>query len=433
MDKDTSMSAKEINQIEVFEKLSREELKQKQAAKILNLSVRQVRRKLKKYKAIGPSSLVHKLRGKRSNRRIAQTEVDRAIKVIKEKYWDFGPTFAHEKLLQEHEVDFSVETLRQAMITAGIWIPKTRKRQNHHPLRERRSCFGSLVQVDGSPHNWFEDRGPRCNLNVMVDDATNICLLRFSKAEDTQSYFQTLMDYLPTYGLPLAFYIDKHSVFKVNKPHNLDYKKPSLTDSFQTQFSRAMKEISIPLIFASTPQAKGRVERLNLTLQDRLTKELRLAGVSDIEEANLFLKEFTKKFNAQFSVEPKSKLNMHRPLDPNIDLSKILCFKYKRVLSKNLTCQFENIVYQIDTNRSARSLSKTLVTITKSLKGKIRIYDHRGKEFKFFTKRILPKVLRANSKNLNSKVDDILRKNNQQKKNPWEFSPKELDGYQPNH
>lgn len=414
-----AMSNKEITQVEVFEKLKRREIKQGHAARLLTLSVRQVRRKLKKYKLEGAKSLAHKGRGKKSNREISQSELDWAMDEIRKKYIDFGPTLAHEYLFRNDKSYFSVERLRQEMVKEGLWKPKSRKKAHIHQLRERRACLGELVQLDGSPHDWFEGRGPRCNLNVAIDDATGKVTLFFSQVETTQDYFRLVEQYILFYGVPASFYVDKHSIFRVNITNNPDLKKPIIDDRFEglTQFGRAMRELGIAVIFANTPQAKGRVERINQTLQDRLVKELRIRGISTIEDGNAFLPEFVAQFNTRFCVNSRSKVDAHRKLPKGINLSKILCIKNTRVLSKNLTFQYDNTIYQIKTSRSAYTLRKTAVTICERYDGSITLWDHKGQLLQYTTIKKLPSTKSTNSKQLNKQVDDILTK---QKKNPWE-------------
>ncbi len=204
-----------------------------------------------------------------------------------------------------------------------------------------------MIQLDGSPHDWFEGRAPKCNLNVAVDDATNTFSVKFSKSETTQDYFKLLDEYINQYGLPLAIYADKHSIFRVNTPSNLDLRKPGKHDKYEglTQFGRACKELGIELIFANTAQAKGRVEKVNFTFQDRLIKEMRLEGISSIADANNFAPKYMKKFNKMFSKPPKSGVDMHKKLNKDIDLSNILCIKEARILSKksNLSIQQYNL------------------------------------------------------------------------------------------
>ena len=430
MKEDITMSKKEVLQIEVFEKLVRKEIKQKTVANLLELSIRQVQRKIHNFKLHGAESLIHKSRGKTSNNKIPQEKLDRAMELIKEKYYDFAPTLASEKLLENHKIKLSVEKLRQEMIEVGIWKPKRKKKAQVHQLRERRACFGELVQLDGSPHDWFEGRAPRCNLNVAIDDATGKSTLKFSQVETTQDYFKLVEKYFFRCGLPIALYVDKHSIFRVNTPTNLDLNKPSKNESEGlTQFGRAMKELGVELIFANTAQAKGRVEKVNRTLQDRLVKEMRINHITGIEEANQFLPKFINKFNHRFSVKPRSGVDMHRKLDKRIDLTKILCTKETRVISKNLTFQYNNTIFQIKTKRSAYTLRKTTITLCERYDGTIKVLDSRDKLLEYTTIKKLPNTRATNGKLLNHKLDAILvaqAQTNYQKRNPWESNLDEL-------
>jgi len=426
---DIVMSNEEINQVEIFEKLVRKEIKQKKAAEILDLSVRQIKRKLHAYKISGAKALVHKARGKVGNRKIPQDKVAVSMDIIREKYWDFGPTLAHEKLVEDHGCKLSLATIRNEMISVGLWKPSRRRKAHVHQLRERRACFGELVQLDGSPHHWFEGRAESCNLNVMIDDATGIPFLDFSVVETTQDYFRLAEQYFLAYGLPRAIYADKHSIFRINTPTNLDYIKPSKNNQYEglTQFGRACKELNIELIFASTAQAKGRVERINQTLQDRLVKEMRLNNISSIAQANSFLPDFTKQFVQKFSVQPKSNINMHRKLNKNSNLEKILCIKETRTLSKNLTLQYNSTIFQIKTNRSAYTLRKTVVTICEKYDNSITIWDNKNNQLEYTTIKKLPNTRETTEKQLNQLVDAILIKENYEKKNPWQSDFEELE------
>jgi transposase len=423
------MSNKEINQVDIFEKLVRKEIKQKKAALMLGLSVRQIKRKLAVYKIKGTQSLIHQGRRKIGNRKISLEITDVLMNIIREKYWDFGPTLAHEKLVENYECKLSLATIRKEMIAANLWKSSGRRKAHVHQLRERRACVGELLQLDGSPHDWFEGRAPKCNLNVIIDDATSSVSLKLSKSETTQDYCELIEEYVLEFGLPLAIYADKHSIFRVNTTTNFDLKKPDKNNQFEglTQFGRAMKELNIELIFANTPQAKGRVERVNQTLQDRLVKELRLNNISDIKDANIFLKIFTKRFNMRFSVKPKSIVDMHRKLNRDINLKKILCVKEKRVLSKNLTFQYNDTIYQIKTQRSAYTLRKTIITICERYEGVITIWDTKNNQFEYTTIKKLPSTRETNSKKLNQLVDAILVRENYKKKNPWESDFEELE------
>lgn len=420
------MSSKEIGRIDILEKLARRELKQKVGAELLGVSVRQIKRLVKKYKRDGAQSLIHKARGKVSNNKIAPEIIDQAIKLVKDNYSDFGPTLAGEKLAENHGITLSSERIRQEMILVGLWKPHRRRKASVHQLRERRACSGELVQMDGSPHDWFEGRGPKCNLNVIIDDATGVPFLRLSDVESTQGYFEIAQHYFLERGLPVAIYVDKHSIFRVNIATNLDFKKPGKnTYEGLTQFGRAMVELGITLIFANSPQAKGRVERINQTLQDRLVKELRLRNISTIDEANAFLPEFTAKFITKFAVKPTSNLDMHQKIHPSIDLTKILCIKETRTLSKNLTFQYDSTIFQVKTTKSAYTLRKTDVTICFRYDGTISIYSYKNEPLEFTTIKKVPNTSETSSKQLAKAVDDILILN-KQKRNQWESSQQEL-------
>ena len=224
---------------------------------------------------MGAAGLISKRRGRPSNNRLPEKTINKARQLLRSRYHDFGPTLAAEKLAIEG-VSLSVETVRQLLIREGLWKAKRVRRAVIHQLRERRARLGELVQIDGSPHDWFEGRAPKCTLLVFVDDATSrLMYLQFVEAETTFNYFAAVRSYLTEFGKPLAFYSDKFGVFRVNIPN-------ALSGTGLTQFGRALKELDIELICAHSPQAKGRVERANQTLQDRLTKELRLRGLCTV-------------------------------------------------------------------------------------------------------------------------------------------------------
>jgi len=411
-----TMSNKEVNRIAIMEKLIKKEIKQKKAAQALRLSVRQIRRLKKRYKREGATGMIHLGRGRISNRKISTEEIKRAIEIVKKEYWDFGPTFALEKLEEFHGVSFSRETLRREMIKAEIWKPKRQKRPRIHQMRKRRDQRGELVQIDGSPHAWFEDRAPKCCLLVFIDDATSELLwMEFCESETTNAYFKASFGYLKQHGKPLAFYADKHSIFRINNSKN---SSSSLSDSHKlTHFGKAMEALGIELIPAHSAQAKGRVEKANGTLQDRLVKELRLRGINTIKEANKYLPEFIKKFNLKFAVRPKSLEDAHRLLMAAEKLEQILVKKYTRVLSKNLELQYKNIIYQIQTDRPTYSMRNAKVTIAEDRFGKIKIYyqgNHlKLKELKYQILMRNPRSEIINAKLLNPRVDRIKRRQQQ--------------------
>lgn len=368
MDELLTMSNREITRLEAMQRIKEKRLTQREAARMLNLSVRQVKRLYQAYKAQGAQGLVSKRRGKPSNHRLDVETQQKAIDLIYERYQDFGPTLAHEKLTEKHQLRLSRESVRKLMIAEGKWKPKRAKLPAIHQMRERRACFGELVQIDGSDHDWFEGRGPKCTLLVYIDDATGQLLeLWFVPDETFFAYCEASRHYFERYGKPVAFYSDKHGIFRVNQEQTVGL------GSGLTQFGRAMQELNIQIICANTPQAKGRIERANQTLQDRLVKELRLQGISDIDSANAYLPEFRQDFNRRFAVAPRSHHDAHRPLLKSENLEIILTRQKTATLSKNLTVQANKIIYQIQSDRPDYALRKAQVTVCENAKGEVTI------------------------------------------------------------
>ena len=372
------MTHKELERFEVIKEAHEKRLKMTQAAEILRLSKRQTQRLSKRLREYGPEGLISEKRGAPGNHKLPNELKKRALCLIEAKYHDFGPTLAHEYLTEQEGLTLSVSTIRNLMIENRLWIPKQKKRQRAHPLRARRARVGELVQIDGSDHDWFEGRAPRCSILAYIDDATSAILhLRFVQSESTSAYFAATRDYLGKHGRPLAFYSDKHSVFRVNYPN-------PLTGTGATQFSRAMQELGIEQICANSPQAKGRVERRNRDLQNRLIKAMRLHKISTIEEANAFLPQFIEDFNKRFAKAPLDPNNAHQPLLTEHTLETILVHKEKRCLSKNLTLQYKNVIYQVLTERPDYALKKTEVTVIESANGEISI-QYQGSPLRFTT------------------------------------------------
>lgn len=374
------MSNREITRLEVMQRVKEKRLTQKEAAEILHLSLRQVKRLSCRYKAHGAPGLVSRHRGKPSNNRLDAGLVQQAIDLIYERYHDFGPTLAHEKLTEGHGLQLSRESVRRIMLAEGLWKSKRAKKPSVHQLRERRACIGELVQIDGSDHDWFEGRGPRCTLLAYIDDATGQLMEAwFAPAETFFAYCEATQHYLERYGKPVAFYSDKDSIFRVNQP------RPLGTSSGLTQFGRAMQELDIQIICANSPQAKGRIERAYQTLQDRLVKELRLRGISDIASANAYLPAFREAYNRRFAVLPRSSHDAHRPLLKTENLDQILSHQETRILSKNLTLQFNKVIYQIQTKRPTYALRNAQVTVCENPKGEIIIlYKNQPLEYNLF-------------------------------------------------
>jgi transposase len=362
------MSNREITRLEVMQRLRDKRLRQHEASQMLGISVRQVKRLFRAYKAHGAAGLVSRRRGKPSHNQLDAKIVQKTIDLIYEHYRDFGPTLAHEKLTEKHDLRLSRESVCGIMISEGWWKPKRAKKPSTRQMRERRACFGELVQIDGSDHDWFEGRGPRCTLLVYIDDATGQLLeLWFVPEETFFGYCAASRHYFERYGKPVAFYSDKHGIFRVNQP------RPLGTTSGLTQFGRAMQELDVQIICANTPQAKGRIERANQTLQDRLVKELRLRGISDIDSANAYLPEFREDFNRRFAVQPRSQHDAHRPLLKTENLDLILSHQHTGSLSKNLTVQYHNVIYQIQSDRPNYTLRNAKVTVCENAQGEVTI------------------------------------------------------------
>jgi transposase len=357
VDKILHMSSKELSRLEVMQKLAEKRMRQKEAARILGLSVRQVKRLLRAYRDHGAPGLVSKRRGRPSNHRLPEETKRQALSLLKGKYKGFGPTLVCEKLVEIEGLKISVESVRQLMITEDLWKSRKARKVAVHQMRSRRACIGELVQIDGSPHDWFEGRAPACSLLVFIDDATGkLGQLSFVKSESFFSYAQAARAYFERHGKPVAFYSDKHGIFRVNQPAS------GTTDAL-TQFGRAMRQLDIQIICAHTPQAKGRVERAIQTLQDRLPKELRLRNISSWQDGNAFLPEFIADFNQRFAVQPRSDLDAHQPLSDQDKLDQILTWQETRTLSKNLTIQFRKVVYQIQTKRPTYALRHATVMV----------------------------------------------------------------------
>ncbi len=384
MDELLNMSKQEISRIEIMQRIKDKRLTQAEASRIIGVSIRHVKRLFRAYKMQGAVGLVSRRRSKPSNNRLDPEVIQKVIDLVYKHYRDFGPTLAHEKLTEKHNLRLSRESVRGIMIAEGWWKPKRAKKPPVHQMRERRSCFGELVQIDGSEHAWFEDRGPRCTLLVYIDDATGQLMeLWFAPEETFFAYCEASRHYFERNGKPVAFYSDKHGIFRVNQARPL-----GLTSGL-TQFGRAMQELDIQIICANTPQAKGRIERANQTLQDRLVKELRLRGLSDIESGNAYLPEFREDFNRRFAVVPRCSHNAHRPLCKSENLELILTHQECRTLSKNLTVQAHHVVYQIQSNRPGYALRNAQVTVCENAKGEVTIlYKNKPLSYTIYQKPI---------------------------------------------
>jgi len=363
-----TMTSRELDKLRVIRQVLERTLRWCQAAAQLGVSLRQIGRLCARVRTEGNRGISHRLRGQPSNHRVAPERLAKALEVVKTRYPDFGPTFATEKLRERHHLSLSTTTVRRGMIAAGLWRPRHRKAP-HRAWRPRRACVGELIQLDGSDHAWFEARGPRCVLLSYVDDATSRTLYgEFVTVEDTVTLLRTTQTYLQREGRPIAFYVDKDSIYRVNRQATIE---EQLQDSAPlTQFTRAMRELGIEVICAHSPQAKGRVERSFDTHQDRLVKELRLAGISTVAEANHFLHaQYLPRHNARFAVEPANPTDAHRPLRPTHDLDAILSLQTTRTIERDFTMRCQNRFFQLVAEQPVRVRPGDTILIEQRLDG----------------------------------------------------------------
>ncbi len=370
----------ELKRLHVIQKVLEGVIKQVEAAEILSLSGRQIRRIVKRIRNEGNRGVIHKSRGRPSSRRIPDKIKDRVIRLYRAQYRGFGSTLASEKLLERDRIEVSDETLRGWLIEAGDW-KKSRKRGKHRQWRERKHHFGEMVQMDGSHHAWFEGRGGSCVLMSYIDDANGEVFARFYGYEGTIPAMDSLKRYIKKNGLPMKVYLDKHSTYKSTA-------KPTIEDELNdvgplSEFERALRELGVELSHAHSPQAKGRIKRLFRTLQDRLVKEMRLRGIRSIEEGNRFLEEYLPLYNKRFSVRPKEKDDFHRPLPKGIDVDAILCIKTERALRNDFTVAHNRKLYQVED-----TIKASKVMVQDRIDGSMGItYKDRALRFKEITER----------------------------------------------
>lgn len=351
------MSAKERDRLAVFAKVKHKQLTVVEAARELHISLRQARRVWARYRRDGDAGLVHRLRGRPSNNRTPEGVRDRIIKRYLQQYSDFGPTFACEKLAGDG-LPVSPDTLTALLKDRHLWQPR-RRRAKHRKRRPRRACFGSLVQLDGSHHDWFEGRSSPCVLMVMIDDATNRMLARFYPAETTEAALDLFGRWTRRYGLPRSVYPDRHSIYQDQNDHER-----------LTQFARAMKELQVRLILARSPQAKGRVERRNALLQDRLVKELRLRKIRSMQQANAFLEHrYLAELNDRFSIPPQKAADLHRLPPADRPIEQILCIKEDRVVGNDWCVRWNNRWLQIAATHAPLHLPGRKVELRQTASG----------------------------------------------------------------
>jgi transposase len=338
-------SQRELKRLHIVQKVIEGTLKQTEAAKILSLSSRQTGRVVGRVREEGPQGVVHRSRGRESNRKYPEELKERVIELYRQNYEGFGPTLAQEKLLERDGISLSDETLRIWLREAGLW-KKRRKGRQHRQWRPRKDRYGEMIQMDGSHHNWFEGRGPACVFMGYIDDATGKVYGRFYEYEGTIPAMESFRRYIRKYGIPMSLYMDKHTTYKATG-------KPTIEDELNdtkpvSEFGRAVKELGVELIHAHSPQAKGRVERLFNTLQDRLVKEMRLRGIGSIAAANEFLREYLPIYNRRFARKAAQTENLHRLVPKGLNLDRILCIKTERTLRNDFTIAHDRKLYQIE-------------------------------------------------------------------------------------
>ncbi len=382
MDKAVNMSNRNIDRLRVVRDVLDGKLTQLEAGRALKRSDRQIRRLCAKVEVQGNRGIRHGLCGRSSNNGLDAEVLGQALSALHQPRWEgFGPTFAQEKLAKFHAIKLGVETVRKLMALAGLWTPY-RRGVRHRAWRPRRLCVGLLTQLDGSDHDWFEGRGPRCALIIYIDDATSRILYgEFVNVEDTKTLMRTTRTYLQRWGRPVAFYVDKDSIYKINRQASIE--EELRDESPTTQFTRAMGELNVEVICAHSPQAKGRVERGFGTHQDRLVKELRLRGIATKEAANRYLwDEYIPEHNARYAVDPASSTDMHKPLLPAHKLEEIMCLRVERTIYQDFVVRFQGRYFQLSAEQPVRLRPKDKLFVDVRLDGSTHLRA-KGCELRF--------------------------------------------------
>jgi len=361
-----AMSHSELSRYDTLLRVMRRELRVQDAATLLGLTRRQIGRLLIRVRAEGPTGLVSRKRGKPSNRRHSDAFREQVVALVREHYADFGPTLAAEYLAERHDLVISHETLRKLMVEADLWKDRDARRPRPYQPRYRRDCRGELIQLDGSKHWWMEDRGVQCTLLVYIDDATSELMhLKMVESESTFAYMDATREYIERHGKPVAFYSDKHGVFRNNNA--------TANGDGMTHYGRAMESLNIEIICANTPQAKGRVERANATLQDRLVKAMRLEGIATIAEANAFLPGYMARHNQRFAKAPFDPRDLHRPLAPHDDLRRQLVWREWRTVTQALALHYNKAMFILEPTEISRPLAGKQVEVCEYPDGGLEI------------------------------------------------------------
>ncbi len=362
-----TLSRKEIDRLRVIHQVMDRQILQVDGARLLGLTDRQVRNIIQKVRQRGDEGIAHGNRGRVAANKMAKDEEERIGKIVEECYRDFGPTLAAEKLREREGIRVGREKLRQIMIERGIWKVRKRRDGPVYQWRERKMYLGEMVQMDGSHHEWLEDRGPKMVFMGYIDDATNRSFGRFYDHEGVYPAMDSMARYIGRYGLPQSVYLDKHSTYKTTRQPNLDEELRGRRAA--TQFERALGELGIEMIHADSPQAKGRVERLFGTLQDRLIKDMRLAKIKSIQEANTFLEEYFEDYNERFSRVAKREGDLHRPLAEEMELREIFCLKAIRTINDGYIIKWKNRLFILD--KPSLALRRRKVEVREHFDGEI--------------------------------------------------------------
>jgi hypothetical protein len=403
-----SMSQRELKRLHLIKKALEKEITQEATAELLGLSSRQVRRIIKTVRCEGDEGIIHKSRGRESNRAITAEIKEKVLSLYQKKYPDFGPTLGSEKLWERDKIKINDETLRLWLIDRDIEY-QGRKKRPHRQWRERKESFGEMLQLDGSRHKWFEERGPESVLMCYIDDATGRPFGRFYEYEGTLPALDSFKRYSQKYGLPVSVYLDKHSTYKSSKEASIEEQLQGIEPL--SQYERALKEFEVDVIHAHSPQAKGRIERLFRSLQNRLIKEMRLRGIKSIEEANKFLPQYLLDYGKRFGVKPAKSINLHRQIAAGVDLDQTLCIKTSRVVRNDFTVAHEGKLYQIKDNIHGKG-----VVIEERVNGRKYIrYQDRYLRFKEITTR--PEKIQQEEKKPKARRPYILPKDH-----PWRHS-----------
>lgn len=391
------VSKRDLKKLHMMKKVEEGSVKQREAAEFLRISERQIRRIAKRFKEEGAAGIPHKLRGLESVRGYS-AELKARVKVIYQaKYKGFGPTLAAEKLKEVEGIEISKETLRQWLIEMGEWR-KVRKSREHRQRRQRKGHKGEMVQMDGSHHDWYEGRGDKSVLMGYIDDATSEVYGRFYDYEGTVPAMDSFRRYIEINGIPMSMYVDRHTTYK-STAKGLD----ESGEEFLSEFGRALKEIGVELIHAYSPQAKGRVERLFRTFQDRVVKEMRIKGIKSNEEANSFLEGYLPEYNKRFSIKAREDGDLHMSLPEDMDIRRVLCMKSERILKNDFTIAYESKLYQVLDKTKADK-----VIVEKWLDGKL-VISYRGIALKYKEIMVLPirqNTRRSRVKTINKPAHD---------------------------